>query len=117
MIHRRTSRPAPPASGTSRKAHGAPTYDRNRDLPRLLPLWPSELADVGPEGRQRLIRLLRRALRAERRRGIARHWTYDLARHSQLRAALTAEIEAARQAEETAARRRPRQSCGVTPAK
>ena len=27
---------------------------------------------------------LRRALRAERRRGVAGHWTYDLARHVEL---------------------------------
>lgn len=70
-------------------------YDRARDLPGLVPLWPAEIADHSPAGRQHVIRLLRRALRAERRRGIGGHWSYDLARHAQLRAALAAEEEAA----------------------
>ncbi len=67
-------------------------YDRARDLPLLLPIWPAELADISAAGRERMIALLRRALRAERSRGLAGHWTYDLARHVQLRSALDAEI-------------------------
>jgi hypothetical protein len=59
-------------------------YDRRRILARLLPLWPHELEDESPEGRRRILAKLRRALRAERRRGIAGHWTYDLARHVEL---------------------------------
>lgn len=54
------------------------------ELARLLPMWPSELADSSISGRQRRIRVLRRALRLERQRGIAGHWTYDLSRHSSL---------------------------------
>lgn len=59
-------------------------YDRRVELPRILPLWPHELADESPEGRRNIVRKLRRALRAERRRGVAGHWTYDLARHAEL---------------------------------
>jgi len=58
--------------------------DRRTALGRLLPLWPHELADESPEGRLRVVARLRKALRAERRRGLAGHWTYDLARHVEL---------------------------------
>jgi hypothetical protein len=61
-------------------------------LQRLLPFWPSEPADVSPEGRARVVARLHQALRAERRRGIAGHWTYDLARHRDLLAAYRQEI-------------------------
>lgn len=57
---------------------------RRRELARLIPLWPSELADLSIEGRARLIGKLERALRAERRRGLAGHFAYDLSRHAQL---------------------------------
>lgn len=86
-------------------------YCRCRDLPRLLPLWPNDswLENDVPENGlprsqqpaktsgcngsapQRLLGRLRRALRAERQRGIAGHWTYDLSRHAQLRNALDCE--------------------------
>jgi hypothetical protein len=59
-------------------------YDRRAELPRLLPLEPQHLDDESPEGRRRLLAMLRCALRAERRRGVAGHWTYDLARHAEL---------------------------------
>jgi hypothetical protein len=48
--------------------------------------------DESPAGRRRIIARLRRALREERRRGIAGHWTYDLARHAALHRALQAEM-------------------------
>jgi len=67
-------------------------YDRGRDLPRLLPMWPGELDNMTPEKHHRLLQRLRRALREERRRGIAGNWTYDLARHARLYRALHAEI-------------------------
>lgn len=60
------------------------SYDRRIELPRILPLWPHELADESLEGRRNIVCKLRRALRAERRRGIAGHWTYDLSRHAEL---------------------------------
>lgn len=67
------------------------TYCRARDLPRLLALWPDEIKDLSPAAHVRLVAKLRAALRAERRRGLSGHWTYDLARHRQLLAAYRAE--------------------------
>lgn len=69
---------------------------RRSELARLVPLWPHEIADMSPAGRARVIAHLERALRAERRRGLAAHWTYNLARHVQLLRAYRAEKEAAR---------------------
>src|SRR5262245_28884482 len=78
--HRRCAPPAPlPAPPAAR-----PPYDRRTELARVLPLWPHELDDETHEARQRILGKLRRALRAERRRGVAGHWTYDLARHVEL---------------------------------
>jgi hypothetical protein len=71
-------------------------YDRRRELPRILPLWPHELDDDTREGRRLILAKLRRALRAERRRGISGHWTYDLARHVELLRVYRAELEAAK---------------------
>jgi hypothetical protein len=86
-----TRMPAPVA-GLDRNASIADTgYVRTRDLPRLLPLWPHELAAPTNADRARLLARLRRALRAERQRGLAGHWTYDLARHAQLLRAYRAE--------------------------
>jgi hypothetical protein len=67
---------------------------RVRDLGRLLPLGPEEIADESPRARRRVLALLRRALRAQRCRGLAGHWSYDLARHAQLLAAYRAEVAA-----------------------
>lgn len=60
---------------------GAAAYVRSRDLPRLIPLWPHELSDHSPEGRRHVLAKLRSALRAERRRALSGHWSYDLNRH------------------------------------
>ena len=95
------------------------TYNRTHDLPRLLPLWPHETAIASAGDHLSLIARLRRALRAERRRGIAGHWTYNLARHADLLRAYRAELEFAREHP----RRRPQQqarrqssvTCNVTP--
>jgi hypothetical protein len=54
----------------------------------------SDIQDTSFEGRSKLVALLERALRAERRRGLAGHWTYDLARHLQLLDACRAEKRA-----------------------
>lgn len=59
-------------------------YDRRRELPHILSLWPHELEDESPQGRRKIVSKLQRALRTERRRGIAGHWTYDLCRHVEL---------------------------------
>ncbi len=70
---------------------GAKAYLRMRDLPALVPLWPHELADDTAEGTQRILLKLGRALRAERRRARASHWSYDLNRHLALMSAVRAE--------------------------
>lgn len=57
----------------------------------LLPVAETDLADLSAEGRRTIVRRLERALRAERRRGRAGHWTYDLNRHLALKRALEAE--------------------------
>ena len=61
-----------------------PAFDRRTALTRALALWPGEVDDLSAAGRQHMLARLRGALRAERRRGIAGHWTYDLARHVEL---------------------------------
>lgn len=93
MIDRNSAdrRPEPPRSPL-------PLYDRARDLPRLVPLWPSEIADATAAGRARIVQRLRRALREERRRGMAGHWAYDLARHAALLRAYGRELGELRRA-------------------
>jgi hypothetical protein len=75
-------------------AAGAEQYERDRHLPRLLPLMPSEIADNSAGARRRIVARLARALRAERMRGRAGHWTYDLNRHIALSQAYAAERNA-----------------------
>jgi len=73
---------------------GAIAYRRERDLAGLirgaekLP-GEDEKAHAG-----RILARLRNALRAERARARAGHWSYDLNRHIALKAALKAESEA-----------------------
>lgn len=76
-------------------------FERRNELAKFLPMWPVELADTSMRGRTKIIQRLRRAVREERKRGRAGHWTYRLGRHAALikilaqeRAAL-AEIERA----------------------
>ena len=83
-------RSVPPAAATPGQ-----NYDRARDLPRLVTLWPEEIADISPAARLRLVAKLQSQLRRERQRGLAGHWTYDLARHRQLLIAYQAEKKAA----------------------
>jgi hypothetical protein len=70
---------------------GADVYDRSRHLARVLPVGPAEIADESISARRRIVARLARALRAERNRGRAGHWTYDLNRHIALRQAYLAE--------------------------
>lgn len=70
----------------------ASCYLRARDLPCLIALWPHELADLSAEGGLRILSKLKRALRAERRRALAGHWSYDLNRHLGLMSAYKAEL-------------------------
>lgn len=78
--------PGPPMGRASR----APAMSRAR-IARLVPMTETERSDVSPAGRLEIIRRLERALRAERRRGMAGHWTYDLNRHLALKQAVAAE--------------------------
>ncbi|HXF53875.1 MAG TPA: hypothetical protein VNK52_07105 [Hyphomicrobiaceae bacterium] len=78
-------------------------YERRRDLPRLLPVLAEDIAVRSYDDHARLVAMLRRALRLERRRGLAGDWTYDLARHAGLLEAYR--MEAAALA--ARARRRP----------
>lgn len=86
MIAMHAQRRKLPASSSPlcRAGSDGANSERTSELMRLLPLWPHEIADTTPNGRRRLLALLRGALRAERQRGLAGHWTYDLSRHAQL---------------------------------
>lgn len=106
---RRSSRAAercaasfPDRGGPAALFAGRP-YDRARHLPRLIALWPAEVDDTTPSGTLRIIRRLQRALRAERARCRAGHWSYDLNRHAELVHAYRAEL---RRFRETAAKGR-----------
>ena len=83
---------APGATSAAGTPAGANGYDRVRDLPSLIPLWPAEITDETAAGRTHIVRKLRRALREERRRGLAGHWTYNLSRHSALLRAYRHEV-------------------------
>ncbi len=82
----------PPAPSPVPSPAAFADYERARDLPKLLPLWEWELATPSEAEHARLLARLRRALRAERQRGLSGHWTYDLARHAQLLRAYRAEV-------------------------
>ena len=73
-------------------------YCRQRDLPKLIGVWPKDLEDRSPSALKRRVAKLEAALRSERRRGLAGHWTYDLARHTQLLVAFRSERTAMFQA-------------------
>jgi hypothetical protein len=81
--------------------------ERGRTLPRLLPLWPDQIADTSLAGRRRIMALMQRALRAERCRGRAGHWTYDLARHAALHRAYTRERAALKLLDRSSPLQRP----------
>ncbi len=94
---RRSERPLPKEQTPTAPAVAA-SYVRARDLPKLVPLWPSELRTMSRADHARLLAKLRRALRLERQRGLGGHWSYDLARHAQLLRAYRAETAAYLQA-------------------
>ena len=66
-------------------------WDRARMLPRLIAIAPEEVADDSREGHRVVVGRLVRALRGERERGRAGHWSYSLDRHFGLVLALAAE--------------------------
>jgi hypothetical protein len=71
---------------------GAERYERARHLPRLLPIGPEEIGDTSRLGSRKILLRVARALRAERARGRAGHWTYDMNRHIGLIQAYRAEL-------------------------
>ena len=75
---------------------GARRYVRERDLAKLIALWPREIEDNSAKGALQILAKLRRALRAERTRGLAGHWSYDLNRHLGLLSAFKGELAAYR---------------------
>jgi hypothetical protein len=78
--------------GTTGAQPSKAALDRAARLASLLPLWPHEAADTTYAGRLRLLAKLRRALRKERQKGLAGHWSYDLARHRKLLSEYRAEV-------------------------
>jgi len=88
--HHRTRSKLPRQRGLT--AQPVDEYLRDRDLPRLIAVWPREVADPSQAGILILIRKLKNALRAERQRGRSGHWSYDLGRHIRLVKALKAEM-------------------------
>lgn len=60
------------------------TYDRTRDLPKLMAILdPRELDDT-IEARRKLLKAIKMALRIERRLGLQGHFSYCLPRHRAL---------------------------------
>jgi hypothetical protein len=79
------------ANSLPRNSQGV-SYNRLRDLPRLLRLWPGDVIALGDADRAGLVERLRQMLRNERKQGLARHWSYDLSRHAALLRAYRAEL-------------------------
>lgn len=68
-------------------------YERSKDLAKLLPLWPKELADETMKGTETIIKKIRQAIRLERKNGRLGHWSYNLNRHVALINALKEETK------------------------
>ena len=66
-------------------------YDRQKDLPRLIPLWPEDLKDDTEIGTKKIIEKIYIALQVERRKAKTSHWSYNLTKHIGLLVALKAE--------------------------
>jgi len=92
-VHKSAVSHRPHGSRARRRAPRAGTsaYERGRSLPRLLPVTEGDLAPDDTGTARIIVTRLSRALRAERQRGRAGHWTYDLNRHIALAQALDAE--------------------------
>lgn len=86
------------AAGALDKVIGAGTdlYERKRHLRRLLPQASEDFRNEDAETTRAILMRLAAAMRAERRRGRAGHWTYDLNRHIALAQAFRAEKEGLR---------------------
>lgn len=68
-----------------------PAYERYRDLPSLIRLWPHEIRNGLHAGRLRVLSHVTRAMRVERRRALVGRRDYDLKRHLALLCALKTE--------------------------
>lgn len=60
------------------------TYDRTRDLPKLMAILDPRKLDDTIEARRKLLKAIKIALRIERRLGLQGHFSYDLPRHRAL---------------------------------
>ncbi len=87
--HKNSFRDGPVVRGL-RALHVRP-YRREEQLPGLIGLWPQDVSDDHAGGAAVILGKLRRALRAERQRGRAGHWAYDLNRHAALLEAIRQE--------------------------
>ena len=67
------------------------SYDRQKDLPRLIAIWPSLLEDDTQEASRKIIEKIQKALQTERRKSKTGHWSYNLTKHIGLLTALKAE--------------------------
>ena len=83
--------PSQDALVSVQQRHGQSQYQRQRDLPGLLHLFPGEIQTLDQTGSDSILRKLVLALKAERRRGRAGHWRYSLRRHMALMQAVSAE--------------------------
>lgn len=72
---------------------GVKAYDRRRDLPGLIRVMPNSGDSETTADIEEIVARLERALRAERSRARAGHWTYDLNRHIALHQAQLAESQ------------------------
>jgi hypothetical protein len=59
-------------------------FDSVHEASRFLPVWPDDLRDRTLAGREKLIAIIERELRKERRRGNAGDRAYDIMRHAKL---------------------------------
>ena len=66
-------------------------YDRQKDLPRLIPLWPDQVKDDTLGGIKKIIKKIDIALQSERRKAKTNHWSYNLTKHIGLLIAFKAE--------------------------
>lgn len=88
----RLSRPSIRAMRCGQARLHEAVYQRDRDLPRLIPMLEEDLLTPNPAAHRRLVQLLRRALRAERARANNRHWAYSPSRHAALLRATRTEM-------------------------
>jgi hypothetical protein len=97
---KRVAQPNPDASRVfgSMVDAGSGCYLRVRDLPRLIATLAARACGRRSEGSLLSLSKLRRALRAERQRVLAGHWSYELNRHLGLITTYKAELGLMRRA-------------------